>query len=77
MSNSDNPPRRGASNLREDPELLRGVLASEAEVKFYPEDSCLMCEREGKLAADEKCFHRHWATADAQDSREYRGHGVR
>lgn len=44
--------------------VLRGRLASDIEGAVYPEDRCLQCEREGKVAADEKCFHRHWETAD-------------
>lgn len=70
---------RGGSNLREDPDLLRGVLASEAEPKVYPEDTCPFCEREGILTADERCFHRHWADAPESrgNSREYRGRAVR
>lgn len=50
---------RGGSNHREDPDLLKGVLASD-ELRFFPEDSCLLCLREGKVKADERCFHRHW-----------------
>lgn len=73
---NEGPPVRGGSNLREDPELLRGVLASEDGVKFYPEDRCLQCEREGKLTADEKCFHRHWETTDAGGNMERRGYVV-
>lgn len=50
----------GASNHREDPDLLRGVLAGQLEVAVYPEDSCALCLREGKVKADDACFHRHW-----------------
>jgi hypothetical protein len=70
-------PRKGGSNLREDPDLLRGVLASEDAHPVYPEDRCILCEREGKLQADERCWHRHWATADADGAGERRGRGVR
>lgn len=70
MENSGNCGRAGAH--REDPDLLKGVLASEHARVVYPEDRCLECEREGKLTADEKCFHRHWRVADEEMKREIR-----
>lgn len=60
------------SNLHEDPDLLRGVLATDAGTAVYPEDYCLLCEREGKLHADEQCFHRHWRVADEAGVAELR-----
>lgn len=70
-----NPPRKGGSNLREDPDLLRGVLASEDEHVVYPENVCLQCEREGDAGA--RCFHRHWLTTDEGGVAERRGTVVR
>lgn len=63
---------RGGSNHRPDPDQLRGVLASDVQVAVYPEDSCLMCLREGKVKADETCFHRHWRVTDASPPVEVR-----
>lgn len=65
---NDNPPRRGASNLREDPELLRGVLASEYEREHvvYPEGS----EQEvRRTPPPERCEHGVWRS-DTDDCRE-------
>ena len=62
----------GASNLREDPRLLRGVLASDNGVITYPEDRCVQCEREG-VAQSVTCFHRHWQVADEPGVAETRG----
>jgi len=70
--NGGDPYIRGGSNHKEDPDLLRGVLARDVAVAVYPEDSCLMCLREGKTKADEKCFHRHWLTTDAAPASETR-----
>ena len=76
MKSSGNTGRSGGV-LREDPELLRGVLASEDGHAVYPDDRCLLCEREGKVTADEHCFHRHWEVADETGNRERRGRVVR
>lgn len=61
MSRREGITGTGAIYYPADPGLLRGVLASEHETKVYPEDRCELCEAEGKLTADEKCFHRHWS----------------
>lgn len=68
---------RGASNLREDPDLLAGVLASETGDVVYPEDRCIQCEREGKMTVDAHCFHRHWQIADETGNIERRGRVAR
>lgn len=47
--------------------VLRGRLASD-EPKVYPEDRCPECEKEGKLHADEKCFHRHWNKSQRKEA---------
>lgn len=68
---------RGGSNLREDPALLRGVLAGEDHSPVYPDNECLLCLREGR--DDDKCWHRHWETTDAGTGNTERraGAGVR
>lgn len=60
MSTREGITGTGALHYPPDPELLRGVLASEVEAKVYPEDRCPACEALGRLRADETCFHRHW-----------------
>ena len=57
---------RGGRHYGDRLDVLRGRLASDVERAVYPEDRCLECEREGKVAADEQCFHRHWETTDEQ-----------
>lgn len=68
-------PINGASNIRDDPELLSGVLASDHDriSVIYAEDRCLLCEREGRFDVSETCFHRHWETTDAAVVAERRG----
>jgi hypothetical protein len=62
---------RSARHYGDELETLRGLLTTDEEA-VYPDDECLQCLREGKVKADEKCFHRHWQNADQKDRRETR-----
>lgn len=52
---------RGGRDYTGAERVLAGRLASDRDTPVYPDDSCVECLKEGKLNADEKCFHRHWA----------------
>lgn len=59
----------GGRDYQPDPGLLKGVLASE-EPKVYPDNYCLECVRAG--IESERCFHKHWQTADERPAQETR-----
>lgn len=66
----------GGSNMPEDRDLLKGVMAGETSSAVYPENRCLECEHEfeatGKVIPLERCWHRHWRVADASSADEVR-----
>lgn len=59
----------GGRDYQPDPGLLKGVLASEGP-KVYPDNYCVECVRAG--GDIERCFHKHWRTADQSEARETR-----
>lgn len=71
MSTREGITGTGALHYPPDPDLLKGVLASEQHSPVYPENRCLLCERSGVIET-ERCFHRHWRVADESPRRETR-----
>lgn len=58
---------RGGRDYTGAESVLAGVLASEVEQKFYPDNYCYECIRLGRDL--DKCFHWHWN----KDKKEARG----
>lgn len=63
MSTREGTTGTGARHYGDELAVLKGRLASEPHA-VRPDDKCLLCEREGRLQADENCWHRHWETTD-------------
>lgn len=66
----------GGSNLPDDRDLLRGVLAGDREAVVRPDNRCSECdlelERTGKTIPLEDCWHRHWRVAGETSAPEVR-----
>ena len=60
MSTREGNSGRGAREYGDslNPSVLAGVLASDVEEKFYPDNYCHECTRLGRDL--DKCFHWHW-----------------
>jgi hypothetical protein len=52
------------------PSCLDGRLVSGAERPVYPDNYCIECVRAG--IDSDRCFHKHWQTADEPRARETR-----